>query len=89
MRTQDIFCGSWKDGQMKKSVYSYAVVSYDQRNCSYLIESESIDEFKEWVCDEWSSDDEPWDWESVEPNDYLKAIGINLTITDIAEMHNE
>ena len=86
MRTQDIFCGSWKDGQMKKSIYSYAVVSFDQRNCSYLIKSDSIDEFKEWVCDEWSTDDEPWDWEVLEPRDYLQRMGITVTITDIAEM---
>jgi hypothetical protein len=49
------FVAKWKDGQFPKANPGNMVVNYDQINHAYDIAADDMDEFIEWVAENWQS----------------------------------
>lgn len=55
------FEGKWKDGQLPKTEGN-VVVSYDQSNYSYTVKPSEMNDFVEWVAQNWECDTCPRDF---------------------------
>lgn len=82
------FVATWKDGQMPRAAAGNVVVNYDQTNHAYEIDDDDMDDFIEWVADNWQSDYDPREFVTVGSDDmvaesaqeYLDRRGISIRI---------